>query len=227
MRIFVSPAQLAAGALTITGDEHHYLSRVRRARVGDRVELVDGAGRRASGQITTMTDATTSLLVDTPSAVLAAPPFIRALIPWIKGDRMDLCIEKLVEAGCDEIAIYAAARAVVKLDGDRLTSRLAKLQSAAQAAARQCGRAQVPAVIAGSLSSGSGLRIVLDPTSDAPLSAGDATEVTLASGPEGGFAPSELEALSSWTSAGLGPRILRAETAPVLATAILRAQTRS
>jgi 16S rRNA (uracil1498-N3)-methyltransferase len=49
----------------------------------------------------------------------------------------------------------------------------------------------------------------------------------MVSGPEGGFAPEELDALAAFTSVGLGPRVLRAETAPVIATAIVRAQTRS
>ena len=44
MRIFVDPTELAAGELVIAGDEHHYLTRVRRARTGDSLELVDGAG---------------------------------------------------------------------------------------------------------------------------------------------------------------------------------------
>lgn len=227
MRIFVAPEQLAAGALTIRGDEHHYLARVRRARAGDRIELVDGAGRRAAATIARITDGVTELTVAEPETIAALPPFVRAVIPWIKGDRMDLCIEKLVEAGCDEIVIWPAARAVVKLDGDRLTARLAKLSAAAQAAARQCGRAQLPTVRADATLPASGLRLVLDPASDAALDATGATEVTVISGPEGGFTPDELAALAAWTSVGLGPRILRAETAPVLATAIIRAQTRS
>jgi len=51
--------------------------------------------------------------------------------------------------------------------------------------------------------------------------------VTLVSGPEGGFAPEELDALSAFTAIGLGPRVLRAETAPVVAVALVRAQTAS
>jgi 16S rRNA (uracil1498-N3)-methyltransferase len=232
MRIFVTPEQLAAGALAITGDEHHYLSRVRRARTGDRVELVDGAGRRAAATIASITDGATTMTVETPETIANALPFIRALIPWIKGDRMDVCIEKLVEAGCDEIIVWPAARAVVVLDGDRREARVAKLAAAVQAAARQCGRAQVPTVLAAdSLSAAmpaKGLRIVLDPYSSTPLEAADASEVTIVSGPEGGFTNAELEDLASTcTSVGLGPRILRAETAPVIATAIIRAQTRS
>ena len=233
MRIFVDPARLAAGRLVVSGDEHHYLARVRRARTGDRVELVDGAGRRAVGVIERIADAETELTVESPEAMIAAPPHVRALIPLIKGDRMDLCLEKLVEVGCDEIVVWPAARAVVKLDDDRRDARIVKYQSAVQAAARQCGRAQIPIVRWGaSLAAAiaglpAGLRLVLDPTSDTPLDAAGASDVTIVSGPEGGLAPVELDVLAAFTPVGLGPRILRAETAPVIATAIVRAQTRS
>ena len=231
MRIFVRPEMLDEGVLAITGDEHHYLSRVRRARAGDAVELVDGAGRRAAATITSITDAATELAVTAPEAVPPSVPLVRAAIPWIKGDRMEWCVEKLVEAGCDEIVVWPAARAVVQLDGERLAARIGKLAAAAQAAARQCGCAHVPGVAsAPSLAAAlppDGLCIVLDPSSDRALEVGDATRVTLVSGPEGGLAPAELDALSACTPAGLGPRILRAETAPVLATALVRAQTRS
>ena len=230
MRIFVRPEMLDEGVLAITGDEHHYLSRVRRARPGDTVELVDGEGRRATATIVTIADASTELAVTAPEAVPPPVPFVRAVIPWIKGDRMDWCVEKLVEAGCDELIVWPASRAVVQLDGERRAARIAKLAAAAQAAARQCGSVRVPTVRAidtlAALPS-SGLRVVLDPASDAPLAVGEATEVTLLSGPEGGLAPDELDALAAWTSAGLGPRVLRAETAPVIATALVRAQTRS
>jgi 16S rRNA (uracil1498-N3)-methyltransferase len=233
MRIFVDPTSLAAGVLVIRGDEHHYLSRVRRARTGDRVELVDGAGRRAAAVIARIADAETELTVDAPEAILAQAPHIRALIPLIKGDRMELCLEKLVEVGCDEIVVWPAARAVVRLDADRRESRLAKFASAIQAASRQSGRAQIPEIrFADSLAAAigalpSGMRLVLDPTSDAPLDAASAIDITLVSGPEGGLAPAELEQLAAFTPVGLGPRILRAETAPVIATAIIRAQTRT
>ncbi len=232
MRIFVAPEQLAAGALVIRGDEHHYVMRVRRARVGDAVELVDGAGRCAAAVIARIADAETELLVDAPSVITFAPPLVRALIPLIKGDRMDQCLEKLVEVGCDEIVVWPAARAVVKLDAERRASRLAKFVAAAQAAARQCGRAQVPSVVFAdslvlAIANRAGLCVMLDPASDGSLDATGATEVTMVSGPEGGFASEELEVLAAFTPVGLGPRVLRAETAPVIATAIVRAQTRS
>jgi 16S rRNA (uracil1498-N3)-methyltransferase len=247
MRIFVDPAELCAGELVVRGDEHHYLARVRRARPGDPIELVDGAGRRAAATIARITATETTLHAGAPELCNGRPPFVRALIPLIKGDRMDACIEKLVEVGVDAIVVWPAARSIARPADTRRDARIAKYRAIAQAAARQSGRAQVPevasaedlaAAIAGLPAAGlglgpgpepgpGGLRLVLDPTSDAALDPGAATDITIISGPEGGLAPDELDRLASFTPLGLGPRVLRAETAPMVAVALIRAATRS
>ena len=239
MRLFVPPRALAAGELRVTGDEHHYLARVRRARAGDEVELVDGEGARAQAVIVAIADDSALLRVGEPEQIAARPPLVRALVPPIKGDRMDACLEKLVEVGADEIVVWPAARAVVRWDGERLRARRAKFEAELKAAARQSGRARVPAIafagdLAGAIAHAPGLGVVLDPAADGELGAlapalGSATAVTVASGPEGGFAPEELERLAraGFASVGLGPRVLRAETAPVIAVALIRALTRS
>jgi 16S rRNA (uracil1498-N3)-methyltransferase len=233
MRIFVDPAALIAGELVVRGDEHHYLARVRRARPGDAVELVDGAGRRAAATIARIGDAETTLHAAGPEAIAARPPFVRALVPLIKGDRMDACIEKLVEVGVDAIVVWPAARSVARLDDARRDARVARYAAIARAAARQSGRAQIPPVtgaegLAAALAAlPAGLRLVLDPASDVGLDPGDASDITLVSGPEGGLAAAELDQLASFTPLGLGPRVLRAETAPIVAVALIRAATRS
>lgn len=226
MRIFVSP--LVAGELVVRGDEHHYLGRVRRARVGDPVELVDGQGSRAAAAIVAIRESETVLDVGSVETIAEALPRITALIPWIKGDRMDVCLEKLVEVGVTDIIVWPAARAVVKLDGERRTTRIAHHQSALQAAARQCGRAQIPTIhavdsLAQAIAGRTG--VVLDPAVERGKL--PTTDTSIITGPEGGFAPAELDALAGWTSIGLGPRVLRAETAPVIAVALIRAATRS
>ena len=124
MRIFVAPAALAAGELTVRGDEHHYLARVRRARAGDAIELVDGAGRRAAATIARITDDATTLIAEPPTEVAAAAPRVIAVVPLIKGDRMDGCLEKLVEVGVDDVVLWPAARAVVQLDPGKREARL-------------------------------------------------------------------------------------------------------
>jgi 16S rRNA (uracil1498-N3)-methyltransferase len=230
VRVFVDPIGLAAGELVLRGDEHHYLAYVRRARVGDAVELVDGAGRRAAATIRAIASDATTVSVGAPEVIASKPPFVRVLIPLIKGDRMDTCVEKLVEVGVDEIVIWPAARAIVRLDADRREARQAKFAAMVQAAARQSGRAQIPSVriVDDALVATTGARFVLDPASDVVMP-GEANEVTIASGPEGGLTADELArfAHAGFTSIGLGPRILRAETAPVVAVALMRALTRS
>jgi 16S rRNA (uracil1498-N3)-methyltransferase len=233
IRVFVDPAVLAAGELVVRGDEHHYLAHVRRARPGEPVELVDGAGRRAAAVIARLSAGETALVAGPPEVIAAAPPLVRALVPLIKGDRMDACIEKLVEVGVDLVVIWPAARSVVRLDDARRDARIAKYRALAQAAARQSGRAQIPEIavtdgLAAALAGlPAGARLVLDPTSDAGLDLGGARDVTVISGPEGGLAPEERAQLAAFAPLGLGPRVLRAETAPVVAVALIRAATRS
>jgi 16S rRNA (uracil1498-N3)-methyltransferase len=245
MRIFVDPAALAAGELIVRGDEHHYLARVRRARPGDAIELVDGAGHRAAATIVRIAGDETTLHAGPPERIAARPPFVRALVPLIKGDRMDACIEKLVEVGVDAIVVWPAARSVARLDATRRDARIAKYRAIAQAAARQSGRAEIPEVtgaegLAAALAGlPEGARLVLDPTSDTALDAAldaafggaqdrdAATDITVVSGPEGGLAPDELDQLTGFTPLSLGPRVLRAETAPMIAVALIRAATRS
>ena len=227
MRIFVS--KLAAGELIVSGEEHHYIARVRRARVGDEVELCDGTGNRARARIVAI-GAETKLEVGDVEAVPDLPPRVRVLVPLIKGDRMDTCIEKLVEVGADEIVVWPAARAVVKLDAAKRATRVEHYQAIARAAARQSGRATTPVVSAADTLATAianvRVGVVLDPSAErGAFPAGD--DVTIISGPEGGFAAVELEALAGFTSIGLGPRVLRAETAPVIAVALVRAATHS
>jgi 16S rRNA (uracil1498-N3)-methyltransferase len=232
VRIFV--AELHEGELAVSGDEHHYLGLVRRARVGEEVELVDGNGKRSRAVITRMTKDETTVIAGPVETQIEAPPHIRVLVPLIKGDRMDLCLEKLVEVGASELIVWRAERSIVKLDPTKRDARLAHYIGVAEAAARQCGRATMPKVsFATTLREilrglPPGARFVLDPSATRGSSDAGA-DVTLASGPEGGLAPIELDQLdqAGFTSLGLGPRLLRAETAPVVAVALIRAATAS
>lgn len=299
MRIFVET--LAAGDLTVRGDEHHYIAHVRRAKAGDSLELLDGAGLRAGAEVLEVRAAETVMRVGPVEQIRDMPPRVRALVPLIKGDRMDTCLEKLVEAGVDDIVVWPAARAVVKLDAERRPGRIEHYQGIAQAAARQSGRAAVPTVAwADSLTAAistlpAGVKLALDPAAERvdlaallarrnplPFDRADARafdeetdiavtgryqrpqasqpppehpgdpdsatttgrfartaaeptnleftdHVTIVSGPEGGLTPAELEglAVAGFVATGLGPRVLRAETAPVIAVALVRAVTGS
>ena len=236
MRLFVEPGALVAGELVVRGDEHHYLSRVRRARVADVVEITDGVGRRASATIAAIGPRETRVDVGPVEVVPPLSPVVRALVPLIKGDRMDDCLEKLVEVGASALVVWHARRSVVTLGRlEQQVQRRDHYCAVARAAARQSGCVHVPTVdLHGSLADAvagldEGTRLMLQPSARRADVPSRATDVSFVSGPEGGFAPEEelLLANAGFSGLGLGPRILRADTAPVVAVAMLRAATDS
>jgi 16S rRNA (uracil1498-N3)-methyltransferase len=232
IRIFVD--MLALGELTITGDEHHYASRVRRARAGDSIELIAPDGRRAIAAISKITS--DAMVVDIGEITRPAPPlpYVQALLPLIKGDRMDTALEKLVEVGIDHVVVWPAERSIVKLklDHDKLDARLDHYGKVLAAAARQSGAPEPTIAYAGSLRAvvvglGACARLVLDGRAERIAVPTAEAKIAVISGPEGGLSPAELDFLATerFVPFGLGPRVLRAETAPAIATAIIRAAT--
>ena len=227
MRIVV--AELRAGELAITGDEHHYLGRVRRVRVGDTISLLDGHGHRAAAKIVRMSETETIVEVGAIEVVMDPFPHVRVLLPLIKGDRMDYAIEKLVEVGVNEVIVWMAERSIVRLDPSKRDARVAHYANVIEAAAKQSGRTTMPTVAFAELrhavrALAVGERYMLDPDGERVEIKSD--DVTLISGPEGGLAPIEIEQLvaAGFRGMSLGPNTLRAETAPVLGVGLIRAR---
>ena len=207
-------------------------------RAGASVQLFDGAGREATAEVLRAGKAEAVLRVDTPRQAperAAGVARIHVVLPLIKGERMTWCVQKLVELGVATIAPVQLERCVVRLDETRAAARRERFMAIAEAAARQCRRSVVPAiaqianldsalaavadaevkVVCWEHSSGRSLREVL------PVRPVSSLAVLI--GPEGGLTPAEVDAAISagFLPAGLGPRILRAETAAVAAVAIV------
>jgi 16S rRNA (uracil1498-N3)-methyltransferase len=224
--------ELAAGPLRLEGEGFHYLAHVLRMGEGDEVVLFDGAGREAGARICTVAAAHLELDVDPPRARTESEARLVLVLALLKGEKMDLVVQKATELGVDEIRPVATERAVVRLDDGRAQSRMRRWQRIAEEAARQSGRASVPEVVApapfaaalGELTTG--WRQILDP--EAPRAArppANAGVWSVAVGPEGGFTADEVaQALrAGWSRLGLGAdRILRAETAAIAIVAGLR-----
>jgi len=231
-RALVDALPAAGGELSIEGDEHHYLFRVRRLAVDDALIVADAAGQEADARVLAVDATTARLAVGAPRDAIAERPRITVLQALIKGDRMEWCVEKLAECGADAIVLVASARAVVRLDGERASARRDRLASIAKAAARQSRRA-VPAV-EGPVSLGEALRraaacdlrLVCHPHAhESPLHVPpDVREVALLVGPEGGLAADEVEAAlaAGFEAVSLGRGVLRAETAGPVACAAIR-----
>jgi 16S rRNA (uracil1498-N3)-methyltransferase len=232
-----------AGAVVLSSEEAHYVAQVRRAKVGQTVQLFDGEGRIAHTAITDIiTDhgrSSVTVLVDQVEVLARITPQITAVIPLIKGDRFDICLEKLTEVGVDHVVLWQADRAVVRLDAAKLSTRMPRWRSTLTAAARQARSTHTPtltgpfslAQLTDYLQVQSSLtptaRYMLEPTASQSLMQSvhvTPAAVVVMTGPEGGIAVAERVTLESagFVAVKMGTNVLRAETAPVIATAWIR-----
>ncbi len=208
-------ADLEAPALD--DDDRHHLARVLRVREGEVLRAGDGAGRwrpcrlgpggvlEPSGEV---------VEVEAPSPVLTIG------IALTKGARPELAVQKLTELGIDRILPLVAARSIARWQGERAERHLVRLRRVAREAAMQSQRLHLPQVSpvydlpeAASLPGA----VLAHPGGDPPSLA---TTVVLV-GPEGGWSDEELA--MGLPRVGLGPGVLRAETAAMAAGTLLGA----
>jgi 16S rRNA (uracil1498-N3)-methyltransferase len=231
----VSPAALGAVAqvfvteldeLAVTpGDERH-LAQVLRLRSGEAVVASDGQGRwrrcRFTGSITRGARPTTILEPDGPvmTSVRPQPEVTVAFVP-VKGGRPEWVVQKLTEAGVDCIVVLQSLRAVVRWEGERRTRAIERLQRVAREAAAQSRRPWLPEVLG--VADLDDLSTRLAPVPLALAQRGghppNLQAPAVAVGPEGGWDSSETT--SGWPLVGLGPNVLRAETAAVASGLLL------
>lgn len=233
-RLFVDPERLGAvgGELPLRGPEHHYLVHVLRGRPGDKVTLLDGSGREVTARIAGAEGTVLELVAEKRAA--GEGPRVTLLLGLLKGEKFDLVVQKATELGVCRIVPLRCARSVARPDDARAAARRARWERIARAAAGQCRRPQLPEIAAPQdpgpalAMEAAELRLVLwegalrQPLRDllpAPLPATIAVLV----GPEGGLADEEVRRAEEcgYLACGLGPRILRAETAAIAVLAAL------
>ncbi|MEE2775559.1 MAG: RsmE family RNA methyltransferase [Acidobacteriota bacterium] len=221
--VLVSETDLQESEVVLEGETHRHLFRSARQRRGDRLRLVDGVGQARWGEVVDVdrSQAMVKVLGEAPSNEPAVALEIRVAAP--KGNRASWLVEKATELGVVGIQFFRCGRGPRSYGG----STLGRLQRVARSAVEQCHRSRVP-VVSGMLDFRRALEDLppsgafhLDP--DAPQ--GPPTrvpaEAVVMIGPEGGFRPSELEALGEVGSRGvrLGSAVLRIETAALAAVA--------
>jgi 16S rRNA (uracil1498-N3)-methyltransferase len=201
------------------------------------VDVTDGSGSVAECVVAAARPGELELTVLARRTEPRPQPMITVLQAIPKGDRGELAVELLTEAGADTIVPWAAQRCVAVWRGDRAGKSRSRWDSAAGQAARQSRRIWFPRVTgqadlaeAARLAGAAALAIVLDPgaaVSLARLDLPDAGEIVLVVGPEGGIAPAEAEALAAAgaVTARLGPTVLRASSAGAIAAGVLLSRT--
>ncbi len=215
-RFFV-PCPLGSGAVELDGPEAHHLATVCRLRAGDAVILFNGDGLEYPARVESVGRRAVSLEILSVEAPGREVPFrLEVAAPLPKGDRATFLIEKLTELGVTSFTPLQTARSIVHPHD----AKREKLQRHAVEACKQCGRNVIPQVKPLTLwasflgdASLPARRLLAHPGNRRIDSV--AVDVVLAVGPEGGLTDTEVEqaVAAGWQTVGLGPRILRVETA--------------
>lgn len=228
------PQPLASGSTIELPDAAlRHLVQVLRMQAGETLTVFNGEGGEYAATLTAVSRKAATLLLGAHDLVDREAPLAVTIAQCVsKGDRMDYAVQKSTELGAARFLPVLSARGVVKLDGERWEKKIEHWRGVAIGASEQCGRTRVPEVAmpqafeALAASSRPGLKLLLAPGGALSIGAMPrAEEITVLIGPEGGFSEPELALADryGWQRIGLGPRILRTETAPVAVLAALLA----
>jgi len=233
---FYCPQPLIPGAVVDLPEAVAHHLHVVRQQPGDEVVLFNGEGGQVRARLIEIGKRRASAEVAAFEAVDVELPYSVTLVQGLpEGSKMDWIVEKAVELGVSAIQPLAAARSVVKLSGERAEKRQAHWEGVIVAASEQSGRNRLaelrPLQDFGRYIAqpADGLRILLSPRATQSLAgwarATPPCPVSFLIGPEGGFSPQEEDAAvaAGALALGVGPRVLRTETAGLAALATLNA----
>ena len=240
-RFFVD-MRLQPGARTALPVEAARHARVLRLQPGDGVVLFNGEGAEWMAEVCSMDKADVVVTVgDARAAFTECAANLTLALGVPANDRMDTLVEKATELGVAGVLPLMCERSVLRLDGERAVRRVSHWQGVAVAAAEQSGRVKVPVIapvqrLSDWLSAWTGARAgwVLSFATDAAPAARAWEQcreralqsgLVVLSGPEGGLAPAEeaMARQAGFEPVSLGRRVLRADTAPLAALAVVGA----
>lgn len=235
-QFFVEPEQIREDIVIITGSDVNHIRNVLRMKSGEQVRISDNCGGDYLCEIQEITAEQVALHILETCANTELPVKVTLYQGLPKSDKMELIIQKAVELGVSEIVPVSMKNCVVKLDEKKAKSKQSRWQSIAESAAKQSKRSVIPTVgavmtFAQAVEQAKNMDVRLVPyeqergmaytrASLDSIKKGD--EVAIFIGPEGGFAPSEIELVrDDMKLISLGNRILRTETAGLATLAML------
>ena len=239
-RYFVK--QRASGERFIIEEEdRHHIVKVMRMQIGDRIICVDSEGNQAVCRLAEITDSSVVAdIVQWKDEVPELPISITIASGLPKGDKLEWIIQKGTELGAHQFLPFTAARSVVKWDAKKAAKKIERWQKIAKEAAEQSHRALMPHVISPMsfkdlLGKGKDFDYKLAAFEEESRSGetslfsstlqrmNPGESLLLVFGPEGGLADDEVRQLKEYGFGlcGLGPRILRTETAPLYSLAAI------
>jgi 16S rRNA (uracil1498-N3)-methyltransferase len=242
-RFYLPPEQCRSDHLVLTGREAHHAADVLRLKTGDEVAVLDGAGSELACRVTSVTRKQVRLetqqrMTETP------PPWRITLVQAIpKGKIFEAIIQKATELGAWRIVPLLSQRVTTHLEGESLEHKAEKWRMTAIEAIKQCGQRFLPQVEPPlTLPALLARREKFDLTLVASLqedsrhlrsyfsaAAREPQTICIWIGPEGDFAPEEMEAIKGAGALPitLGPLVLRSETAALCALSIINYELRA
>ncbi len=235
-RFFVPQRDVVDGKARLQGSEFRHLQRVLRLREGDAVTLFDDAGIEHEGVIVALSPRVATVRITASAAPARESPLSVTLFQGVpKGRKMDLIVEKATELGVTKVVPFVSAFGTASVGATH--GKRERWERIALAAAKQSGRTTIPAIgdaltFPEVVTAAAGMDHALlffEQAAPAPFPAGTpgatATGAVIV-GPEGGFSSEEASrALNAGlVVCGLGPRVLRTETAAIVALALVQAR---
>ena len=239
-RFFLDREKILSDRPTLTGPDVKHIRTVLRLKPGDDVFLFDGKGLEYRARITaSIPKGITLSILERFTSISESPVEITIGQALLKAGKMDRMVRQVTELGIYALVPLLAERSVSRPEPKRWTEKKQRWQSIAREALKQCGRSQTPRLgppasfkeLVGT-SQAYDLRIIFHHGTSGleykrwirPVVFENVRKVLALIGPEGGFTPDEVKlALKcAFVRASLGPRILKADTAAVVACAILQ-----
>ncbi|WP_349570910.1 16S rRNA (uracil(1498)-N(3))-methyltransferase [Azotobacter salinestris] len=227
-RFFID-APLALGRHELPEAQAHYIGRVLRLAAGDAVQLFDGSGSEFRGELVEVGKKRVQVELREQLPGLAESPLRIHLGQGLsRGERMDWAIQKATELGVAQITPLVSERCEVRLKDERADKRLAHWRQITISACEQCGRSVLPTIhppvpLGDWLALAQAeLKLVLHPVAEPLTSHIRPVSLAFLIGPEGGLSEAEVDEAqrAGYQAARLGPRVLRTETAPVVALSV-------
>ena len=239
-RFFVRPEDVGTQELRLRGDEADHLTRVLRLGPGARIVVFDGCGHEYVTLVGRLEAAGVVCRILGDAAVQPSPTVSITLGQGLpKAEKFDWVVQKTTELGVADIVPLISARVIPHVSGSQVARKVSRWEKLAREACKQSGRAIVPhlwpptpletflascqsAELKLILWEGEDKRPLRTVLADSPAVA----SVVVAVGPEGGLTPQEIACGEAYgfLAVGLGKRMLRTETAGVVAVALLQYQ---
>lgn len=237
-RFFFDPNDRNGDDVTLSEEESRHIVKVLRLKVGTEVELFDGSGSLYSGSLTMVGRRVEASISDRVAGDEEGAAVIWVYQPVLKGEKMDMVVQKCTELGVAGMIPFHSSRCQGKLDARQAEKKHQRWQRISLAACKQCLRLQPMQL--------EKPRLYSESFGDVNRSEGDlrllfweeekevhlqdipavleAQSIDLMLGPEGGFSVEEVEEARQygWQTVSLGDRILRAETATLSAVSIVQ-----